>query len=287
MADSTTPLAQIEMAQAQKEVTANGLFDAASPATFGGRRAESCTGLTWGYYGGRLGGVGVANGTVTLSASLTNYLVANRATGLISLASGSPNEWDDTAGYARLYEIVAGSSTVSSYQDHRLGDGGVFMTGLGPNLADFAALTAATDDFIQFKSGAWSVRTVAQVTADLHGTGSTADTAGFRGLPQNSRSTAYTTVLADSGKHLLHPSADTTARTFTIDSNANVPYAIGTAITFVNQASAGVLTIAINSDTMRLAGAGTTGSRTLAANGIATALKLTTTEWIISGTGLT
>lgn len=110
---------------------------------------------------------------------------------------------------------------------------------------------------------------------------------GYLNIPQNSQSTAYTTVLADSGKHILHPSADTTARTFTIDSNANVAYAIGTAITFVNQASAGVMTIAITSDTMRLAGAGTTGSRTLAANGIATALKLTSTEWIISGTGLT
>jgi hypothetical protein len=106
-------------------------------------------------------------------------------------------------------------------------------------------------------------------------------------IPQNSQSTAYTTVLADGGKHILHPSADTTARIFTIASNASVAYPVGTAITFVNQASAGVLTIAITSDTMRLAGAGTTGSRTLAANGIATALKLTSTEWIISGTGLT
>ncbi len=109
---------------------------------------------------------------------------------------------------------------------------------------------------------------------------------GYIGLPQNSQSAAYTTVLADAGKHILHPSADTTARTFTIDSNANVAYPIGTALTFVNQAAAGALTIAITSDTMRLAGPGTTGSRTLAANGIATALKLTSTEWIISGTGL-
>lgn len=106
-------------------------------------------------------------------------------------------------------------------------------------------------------------------------------------IPQNSRSAAYTTTLADSGDHILHPSADTTARTWTIDSNANVPYPIGTAITFVNQNSAGVITIAITTDTMRLAGAGTTGNRTLAANGIATALKITSTEWIISGTGLT
>jgi len=121
----------------------------------------------------------------------------------------------------------------------------------------------------------------ALVTADLPAT------VGYINIPQNSQSAAYTTVLADQGKHLLHPSADTTARTFTIDSNANVAYPIGTALTFVNQASAGVMTIAITTDTMRLAGAGTTGSRTLAANGIATALKVTATEWIISGTGLT
>lgn len=112
------------------------------------------------------------------------------------------------------------------------------------------------------------------------------DAVGFRSIPQNSQSAAYTCVLADSGKHILHPSADTTARTYTIPANADVPYPIGTALTFVNQASAGVLTIAITSDTMRLAGAGTTGSRTLAANGVATAIKLTATEWIVSGSGL-
>lgn len=110
---------------------------------------------------------------------------------------------------------------------------------------------------------------------------------GFRQIPQNSQSAAYTTVLADGGKHLYHPSADTTARVWTIDSNANVAYPIGTAITFVNDTSGGVITIAITADTLVLAGAGTTGSRTLAANGVATAVKMTSTRWIISGTGLT
>jgi hypothetical protein len=106
-------------------------------------------------------------------------------------------------------------------------------------------------------------------------------------IMQNSQSAAYTLVAADANKHILHPSADTTARTFTIPANSSVAYSIGTALTFVNQNGAGVVTIAINTDTMRLAGAGTTGSRTLDANGIATALKITATEWIISGTGLT
>lgn len=113
------------------------------------------------------------------------------------------------------------------------------------------------------------------------------NTVGFKTIPQNSQSAAYGLVLADSGKHILHPSADTTARTFTIPANASVAFPIGTAVTFVNQNAAGVVTIAITSDTMRLAGAGTTGSRTLAANGVATAIKLTATEWIISGVGLT
>ena len=113
------------------------------------------------------------------------------------------------------------------------------------------------------------------------------DAVGFRTLPQNSQSTAYTLVLADSGKHILHPSADTTARTFTIPANGSVAYPIGTAITFINQNGAGVVTIAITTDTMRLSPAGTTGSRTLAANGSATAIKITSTEWLISGSGLT
>ncbi len=106
-------------------------------------------------------------------------------------------------------------------------------------------------------------------------------------LPLTSQSIAYGFVLADANTVVLHPSADTTARIWTIPANGSVAYPLGTAITIVNQDAAGVLTISITSDTMRLAGAGTTGSRTLAANGIATALKIATTEWIISGTGLT
>lgn len=106
-------------------------------------------------------------------------------------------------------------------------------------------------------------------------------------IRQNSQSGIYTLVLDDANRHILHPSIDTTARTYTIPANATVPYDIGTYLYFVNQNGAGVLSIAITTDTMRLAGAGTVGTRTLAANGIAMALKLTATEWIISGTNLT
>jgi hypothetical protein len=47
------------------------------------------------------------------------------------------------------------------------------------------------------------------------------------------------------------------------------------------------VTIAITSDTLRLAGGTSTGTRTLAANGMATAVKVAATTWYINGTGLT
>lgn len=101
-----------------------------------------------------------------------------------------------------------------------------------------------------------------------------------------SKSSAYELTLADANKIILHPDGDGAARTFTIPSNASVAFPIGTTITFVNQQSAGAVAIAITSDTMRLAGAGTTGTRSLVQNGVATAIKIASTAWIINGTGL-
>ena len=103
-------------------------------------------------------------------------------------------------------------------------------------------------------------------------------------IPQNSQSAAYEFVASDANGHVLHPAADNFARTFTIPSNASISYSIGTALSIVNEIN--TVTIAITTDTLVLAGAGTTGSRTLGAMGIATALKKTATSWIISGSGL-
>lgn len=120
MANSVTNLDLILTSQAAKEVTANGLFDAASPATVFGRQASQCVGLTWGYYGGTALVAGVltqiANGTLTLTASATNYVQFNPATGVVSVNTSG---W--TAGYIRMYSVVTGASSVTSYTDYRLG----------------------------------------------------------------------------------------------------------------------------------------------------------------------
>jgi hypothetical protein len=112
-----------------------------------------------------------------------------------------------------------------------------------------------------------------------------ADSVGYVGIPVNSQSAAYGLLATDAGKSIVHPISDNNARTFTIPDNGTVPFPVGTTITFINMIN--TVTIAITTDTMYLAGAGTTGSRTLAAYGMATAVKVTSTSWIISGNGLT
>lgn len=123
MANSTSNIDAINVSQASKEVTANAFFDAASQAATYGRRASASSGLTWGYYGGNVvkadaSMAQIANGTLTLAASATSYIVAAKATGAVSAATTTTN-WDNTTDYWRLYSVVCGASTVTSWSDVR------------------------------------------------------------------------------------------------------------------------------------------------------------------------
>lgn len=104
----------------------------------------------------------------------------------------------------------------------------------------------------------------------------------FGKMTIHSFSAARTILLTEAQHCFVHPGTDATARTITIPAG----FPEGTVLTFVNENGAGVVTIA-PTDTTRLAGAGTTGNRTLAANGFATAIKLPSGSWLISGPGLT
>jgi hypothetical protein len=121
-------------------------------------------------------------------------------------------------------------------------------------------------------------------TGPSEGTTSTATTGfGYMGLPQNSTTTgAYEIAASDAGKHIY----STATRTITIPANSALALPVGTTIVFMSGSGA-TTTIAITTDTLTLVGAGTTGSRTLAAHGMATALKVASTTWYISGNGLT
>lgn len=115
-------------------------------------------------------------------------------------------------------------------------------------------------------------------------TASTAASVGYLGVPQSAVATTGTLGISDIGKHIY---VDTAGQTITIPANSSVAYPIGSALSFIAGPSATTVSIAITTDTMYLAGTGTTGTRTLAAHGMATAVKVAATVWYINGTGLT
>ena len=173
------------------------------------------------------------------------------------------------------------------------------VSGLGANVATFLATPSSTNlrSAVTDETGTGSLvfATSPTLVTPVLGTPTSGtlsgctvdgtDAVGFRNTPVNSKSADYTLVLADSGKTILHAIADDNPRTFTIPANSSVAYAVGTVITFVNLIN--TVTIAITTDTMYLAGDGSTGSRTLAAYGVASAVKVDSTTWVISGNGLT
>jgi len=112
-----------------------------------------------------------------------------------------------------------------------------------------------------------------------------ANVAGFFGIPQNSQNGNYNVLLGDAGKHIYHPTGQAAA-TYTFPANSNVSFTVGSAVTIIN-GSANNVTIALTTDTLYLSSNGATGSRTLTQWGVATAVKITNTSWVISGSNLT
>ncbi len=137
-----------------------------------------------------------------------------------------------------------------------------------------------------------NVPSTATLATSLYGDGLSTSSLGFRIIPQNIQSENYTLTANDSGKHILHPITNSTTCTYSIPNSYTVDYPIGTSITFVNRSTQTAYIEVLNynpapNNELILAGDGTTGTRTLAQYGVATAVKIEPTNWIISGTGLT
>jgi hypothetical protein len=124
--------------------------------------------------------------------------------------------------------------------------------------------------------------TIVGAPAEPDANANTAKNLGYIGLPQVILNTGNLTLSkAHAGEHIYVTGG---SQTITIPANSSVPFEIGTTVVIVN---ANVTSsIAITSDTLRLVGTATTGTRTLAAYGMATLLKIDATTWIASGNGL-
>lgn len=115
---------QLAAQQASAEVPVNENFQTLEHQQVYGQRQPAHSGLTWGYYGGRWGGFSVSDGTLTLTNGATNYIVVDRSTGAISVSTSTTN-WNNTAEYARVYQVTTSGGVVTAVQDHRAGPLGV------------------------------------------------------------------------------------------------------------------------------------------------------------------
>ena len=230
------------------------------------------------------------NDTWTLDGTFSSSGSIKTGAGVSGPASSTDNaiaRFDGTSGSAIQNSVV----TIADTTGDIAGAGSITST----SASGILTRAAATQDgvIIAGRAGGTSSYAITLTPATLSASrtltlpdpGSN-ETLGYLNTPINSQSTDYTLVLGDSGRTILHPSTDANARTFTIPANGSVAYPTGTVVTFINMTS-NVVTIAITTDTMYSAGTGATGSRSLAQYGIATAVKMTSTTWLISGNGLT
>ena len=320
---STTPVSNLNIggysSALKSATTVIDVASATAPSNGQVLTATSSTTAEWKTIGGGtgtvtlVGGTGTVNGltltgsvsssgNLTLGGTLSNVSLASAVTGTLPVANGG-------TGVATITGLLKGNGTAAvtaaSAGTDYVAPGGVLGTPTSGTLTACTGLPivgGTTGTLTIARGGTGSTATTycsltTNVTGTLPvangGTGSTtltfpAGTAsiGYLNIPQVSQSANYTCVLSDSGKHILHPATDTTERTFTIPSNASVAYPVGTVLVFVNEHAAGTVTIQIDTDNLYLAGSGTNGTRTLSSDGIATAIKTSATNWLISGTNL-
>jgi len=136
-------------------------------------------------------------------------------------------------------------------------------------------------------SGAFEVQNFTFNGTAVHGTGTFAGTeVGYKTIPQIvTNSTTTINAATSSGAH--HYKTTTSAISLTVPDNTSSPCVIGTAITIINDASAGNITLTQGTGvTLQLGGTLTTGNLTIGPGGFVTALKVATNKWIVSGTGV-
>jgi hypothetical protein len=241
--------------------------------------------------------------SASAATGINPSLYPNTTTGNISIGAGL------TTGQLNIATVGTGVTPISiGHTNATIGlTGNTTVTGTLTSTAAFQATTGiftgatlaingATPAITSTNASAASIftSTVTGITLGsssikstlfpADGTTSTATAgAGYMGMPQTSTASSRSFAAADAGKHIYVTSSGTTQ---TIPANGTVAFPIGTSIVLVNGSGVST-TIAITTDTLRLANSASTGSRTLASNGMCTLLKINSTEWIASGNGLT
>ncbi len=110
-------------------------------------------------------------------------------------------------------------------------------------------------------------------------TSTISDAAGnLRDIPQNAKTGAYVLLASDAGKHISITTGGVTV-------NASV-FSVGDAVSIYNNSGSNQTVTQGTSVTLRLAGDGATGNKTLAGYGLCTVLCVASNQFVIAGSGI-
>lgn len=251
-------------------VTKDGLNKPSSAMDWNGQNLSGVLNLT-------VNGTLVASGNITLgnntsTATALNFGNATSNPTFSFLGTGLTTISGNLTFASATLNLISLNNPGSSFLM------GLRATATNGNSVEFGRLTA---------SATWGASYLA-VSSDTYvralDDGGTMQVVGWRDLPQRNVTANTTLALADRGGSVQVNTGSATQ--VTIPANASVAFPSGTTILIVNNSNASI-NIAITTDALVLAGTASTGTRTLAVNGLATIYKSSATVWFIGGTGIT
>lgn len=238
------------------------------------------------------------SGGVGELGTFTNHslgIVANSATRMTIGTAGNVTINAPSSGTSLA---VNGLTAATTFLVNSTGANGAFVTGYNVGLdasawnlycvgADPLTIGTVGNTAVRFRTNSTlrvNIGTDHSTSLQATDDAGTFQTVGWRDAPVNIQNTTYTFALSDRGKTVY---ANSGATTYTIPANASVAFPVGTVIILVN-GSGSNMTLQITTDTLNWfqGGANTTGTRTIANASVVTLLKIASTQWIVSGAGI-
>lgn len=225
----------------------------------------------------------VQSGSPIIAFDANDYLSYDRTNNVLNLVISSTIALAISGAYAvfggaiQLQAASGGTAGAIGYSSGNLvfGDGTAERTVVTTNTAQTLTNKTLTSPTINAGNINGVTLDAATLVSDTNAIA--VNSVGFRGLPQNAKTSAYALALTDNGKHV-----DITTGGVTIPANASVAFPIGARVWVFNDSSS-TQTIAITSDTLRHAGTTTTGTYTMKAYELVELVKVGATTWIARG----